>query len=458
MNALLFFLGAILPMEAFAQPYALPDNDQYIRIRLDAELPLQMASIIHHEASLCNALDRCIPLITFDSDLSQARAHEFRQVEYFSENRFEAAAQQLGSIAGSPFPEEFKKYSVRIKSTLAGPREISALGGWASLFLAGTASDLRDQESTATARWAMAVPFSSGVSSISFRSEITLFKVAGRNVTQEFLSSAPVASEILRRLKLYHVVFVTGTDGFKAEYLGEEYYDAFQAWLSRNGIQNTRLIPPTNRPLKEQAAYLMNFFRGLLRSTTLPKPVIFVGYSIANSNFMELLLENGPELRNSKVMAGWVANNASFLGNPLMEDVYNNFSNRLIAQTISSVEGLEDIRYVNRDDYLDANYAQILSAVNSIPEVITVSSRINSPEFPSPRQARHLELYGRGLENDGSTATFSHFIPGSDYVVFDGTDHELLDKVANSYGADPFAIYLKLFERIVAANQGPANR
>jgi len=27
------------------------------------------------------------------------------------------------------------------------------------------------------------------------------------------------------------------------------------------------------------------------------------------------------------------------------------------------------------------------------------------------------------------------FIPGSNYVTFDGTDHELLDKGANGYGA-----------------------
>lgn len=426
----------------------MPASELYLRLRLSAELPRSSARLLRHDFSLCNAQENCRPLFQASSTLEQADKNgRFRQVEYFSFNRLEAAALALGAPTSAHLPELLQGFSLKVKSTFSGPRKSSGQARL-PLFAPGTAAPLRQQLSNSAADWQVAMPLPTDSNELKLHAELSILRADARNITAEVMATYPNQYQVLERLKHYQVVFVTGSDGYKAKYFGSEYYDAFQAWLTAYGIENSRLIPGANRPITEQALAFRDFFQNLKSS----KPVILVNYSIANTNFLEFLLRHDSEGKARQKVAGWLAVNASFLGNPLLEDTFNDPWKRMVAETMQPAEGLADIRYVTRDQYLDENYSEILKAVKSLPAVITVSSR--SSGVPSSRAQRSEELDRRGLDNDGSTGTFSHIIPGSDYVAFEGTDHEFLNKGTNAYGVDPYQAYLRLFQRLLDRAEG----
>ena len=286
---------------------------------------------------------------------------------------------------------------------------------------------------------------------VDYQINFKIKRFDGQDKTEEFQQNFKSKSFSYQNLEDYHVLFATGMNGQKAIlFEGRGYFNEAMDYLQdQKVVSYSRYVVPTIGSMEKYTKKFKKHLKKLRKKIGENKPILLVGQSLSNNIFANLLIESTSKEIKAFNIKGWVAINSSFRGNPTQEDTYR--GKKLLPRFVNLIGGQgasSEMYKINRDEYIKRNEKELKEKMKLIGRTISVTSRIAKRRFVTPMYDRHRYLLTeRGIENDGSSGTYSHIIPSSDYVMLDNTDHAVFSNFT-TLDFDSKKAYDALFQMI----------
>lgn len=263
----------------------------------------------------------------------------------------------------------------------------------------------------------------------------------------------------LKALKDVQVLFVPGifsefVDFFSCYFC--EFYSALESLGLKQNIDFKKMSTQTESSVKTNIPIIKDAIEKSDR------PVILVSHSKGSVEVLETLIKY-PKLTN-KVKA-WIsiqgAIKGSFFADGLTNKVTEEKSGKKSSWSTSFLQqfydlvmiaragnnqALLDLRTEHRNEYLLKNQKKIADLNKAFP-ILSVASHAEFKDLPLNYRIGQNQLGKPTAPNDGLIETTHHILPGSDFITFKNTHHNML--VAKSYGKDQDLIFKRLLSLVI---------